>query len=68
MVTKKTKSLNGITFSDLTFLRTQQDYNLIKNNESASLIGAIEFNINKSNFDNYRRSIAIFISRSYECC
>ena len=58
MVTKKTKSLSGITFSDLTILRTQQNYNLIKNNErdNASLIGAIEFNINKSNFDNYRRS------------
>ena len=57
IIFKNTKSLNGITFSNIDFVRTKsinkEEY---FKNENISLIGAIEFNFNKSNFDRYKRS------------
>ena len=53
------KSLYGMSFSDMTSYRTRQNnHDLIKNFEeiSNSAIGTIEIEINKSNFDNYKRN------------
>ena len=51
--------LYGMSFSDITSYRNKQNKkDLTKNFEEIkdSMIGTIEFGINKSNFDNYRRN------------
>ena len=51
--------LYGMSFSDITSYRNKQNNkDLTKNFEEIkdSMIGTIEFEINKSNFDNYKRS------------
>ena len=51
--------LYGMSFSDITSYRNKQNKkDLTKNFEEVrdSMIGSIEFGINKSNFDNYKRS------------
>ena len=51
--------LYGMSFSDITSYRNKQNKkDLTKNFEEVkdSMIGTIEFGINKSNFDNYKRS------------
>ena len=53
------KILNGMSFSDMTYYRNiQDDYDLNKSFEksNSSRIGAITFTINKSSFDNYKRT------------
>ena len=56
---KNSKSLFGISFSDMTFLNSYNDnYNIekqLKENKKAN-IGNIEFLLNKSNYDNYKRT------------
>ena len=51
--------LYGMSFSDMTSYRNKQNNKDITNNFEElrdSMIGTIEFGINKSNFDNYKRS------------
>ena len=53
------KNENGMSFSDMIYFRNMIDsYNLNNNLEksNSSRIGTIIFGINKSNFDNYKRS------------
>ena len=56
---KNNKNFHGISFSDITFNRKMiNDYNLEKDLKysNKSNIGKISFEINKSNYDNYKRS------------
>jgi len=56
---KKSKTLSGVSFSEMTFYRSiQEDYNLKRDfeNSSESNMGDIKFELNKSHFDNYSRS------------
>jgi len=56
---QSSRILYGMPFSDITSYRNKQNINdLTKNFEEIrnSMIGTIEFGINKSNFDNYKRS------------
>ena len=46
--------LNGMSFLDVNYLKTKQDYNYPKNNSSK--IGSITLQFNKSNYDYYRRT------------
>ena len=56
---KNSRSLFGISFSDMTFLNFYNDnYNIekqLKENNKVN-IGNIEFSLNKSNYDNYKRT------------
>ena len=53
--------MEGSSFSDITFFTTIDDnYILNKNNNSQMAI--LTFSINKSNYDNYKRSYPIFQS------
>ena len=59
LIYKDSKELNTMSFHDMRFYRNKQDnYNLTKNFENShnSIIGEIEIGINKSNFDNYKRT------------
>ena len=51
---KNSKIFQGISFSDMTNFRTIQDYDFNESNEKE--IGKITISINKSNFDNYKRT------------
>ena len=57
---KRIESFNGMSFSGMSFYRNNDinGYDLKKNIEliSSSMIGTITFQINKSNFDSYKRS------------
>ena len=56
---QESRILYGMSFSDITSYRNKQNNKyLTKNFEEIknSMIGTIEFGINKSNFDNYKRS------------
>jgi len=56
---KKSRILNGLSFSDINLNRnSQEDFDLKKNLKELnySIIGKIDFSINKSNFDNYKRN------------
>ena len=56
---KRSKILNGISFSDMTFYKNiVEDYNLEKNFQifNKSKIGSIAFSVNKAHFDYYKRS------------
>ena len=57
---KKSKILKGISFLDMSFNRNNknEDYDLNKQLKESNItkIGIIEIQINKSNFDNYKRS------------
>ena len=57
---KRIESFNGMSFSGMSFYRNNDinGYDLKKNIEliSSSMIGTITFQINKSNFDCYKRS------------
>ena len=58
---KDSNILEGSSFSDITFFTTIDDnYILNKNNNSQMAI--LTFSINKSNYDNYKRSYPIFQS------
>jgi hypothetical protein len=56
---KDSRNFNGISFSDMTFFNSYNDnYNIekhLKENNRAN-IGNIEFSLNRSNYDNYKRS------------
>ena len=59
LIYKKSKTLNGISFSDMTSFRNiQDDYDLKRDyKESSDLnIGRITLEINKSHYDNYKRT------------
>ena len=51
---QKSRLLQGVSFSDITFFRNNQGVYYF--DESTRIIGAIEFGINKSNFDSYKRT------------
>ena len=54
----KTRTLYGMSFSDITSYRNKQDINNVTQRFGEiknSIIGTIEFAINKSTFDNYKR-------------
>ena len=56
---KKYKNFIGISFSDMTFINKYKDnYDIEKHLEENNKvnIGAIEFSLNKSNYDNYKRT------------
>ena len=56
---KNSKTLNGLSFSDITFYRYYNEgFDLKKNFEELNFsnIGSIGIAINKSNFDNYKRT------------
>ena len=56
---KKSKILNGISFSDMNYFNTlRNDYDLEKNlkENKYSQIGVVEFSINRGNYDNYQRT------------
>ena len=56
---KKSRILNGLSFSDISFNRNYQGNYDLKNDLKQlnfSTIGTIEFLINKSNFDSYKRN------------
>ena len=56
---KDLKNFIGISFSDMTFINSyKEDYDIDKNlkEKSKANIGSIEFSLNKSNYDNYKRS------------
>ena len=58
---KNSKYLKGTTFSDIThFTSISEDY--VLNKDDNSQIGIITFSINKSNYDNYKRSYPRFQS------
>ena len=56
---KDSRNFIGISFSDMTFLNSyNENYNIekhLKENNRAN-IGTIEFSLNRSNYDNYKRS------------
>mgnify|MGYP003571359703 CR=1 FL=1 len=56
---KDSRNFIGISFSDMTFFNSYNDnYNIeqhLKENNRAN-IGTIEFSLNRSNYDNYKRS------------
>ena len=54
---EKSKELDGISFSDITFYKS---INLNNNTNKDNLIGSIKIEINQSNFDNYKRSYKKF--------
>ena len=57
---KSIKSYNGVIFSDMVFYRKDMndnyDINIKKTNSSDSIISTINIMLNKSNFDNYKRT------------
>ena len=56
---KKNKNFIGISFSDMTFINSyKEDYDIEKNlkEKSKANIGSIEFSLNKSNYDYYKRT------------
>ena len=56
---ENSRTLYGISFSDITSYRNKQDINNATQRFGEikySIIGTIEFAINKSNFDNYKRN------------
>jgi hypothetical protein len=56
---QNSRTLYGISFSDITSYRNKQDNNNVTQRfgeMTNSIIGTIEFAINKSNFDNYKRT------------
>ena len=56
---KNSRNLNGITYSDFTNNKNRnKDYNLVENlqKNNYAIIGRINFIIEKSNFDNYKRT------------
>ena len=58
-VFKKNKNFIGISFSDMTFTNYyKEDYDIEKNlkEKRKAIIGSIEFTLNKSNYDNYKRT------------
>ena len=56
---KNSKNIFGISFSDMTFLNSYNEYynieKQLKENNRAN-IGNIDFSLNKSNYDNYKRT------------
>ena len=58
---KNSKNLKGATFSDMTHF-TSIDNNYVLTKDDNSQIGIITFSINKSNYDNYKRSYPRFQS------
>ena len=58
---KNSKNLEGTTFSDMTHF-TSIDDNYVLNKDDNSQIGIIILSINKSNYDNYKRSYPRFQS------
>ena len=47
---------DGLSFSDMTFNRYYKESNIVIKNTNYSYIGSIDFSINKSNFDSYKRN------------
>jgi len=62
---KELKNFIGISFSDMTFTNIyKEDYDIDKNLKEKSRvnIGAIQFSLNRSNYDNYKRTYQRFQS------
>ena len=53
---ENSRELDGMSFSDMSFYKSRKQNDDLNNNNNISLIGTITIGLNKSHFDNYKRS------------